>query len=103
MCSSDLATSRRPVTIWLRPSHTMPGPRSSVYPLADARSLTQGLSMSSAAAVPRSTPKQGQYLAFIYAYTRVLGRPPAEADLQRHFGLSPPYSTKWCSPLSETD
>jgi Mn-dependent DtxR family transcriptional regulator len=46
--------------------------------------------MSSAAAVPRSTPKQGQYLAFIYAYTRVLGRPPAEADLQRHFGVSPP-------------
>jgi Mn-dependent DtxR family transcriptional regulator len=39
---------------------------------------------------PRFTPKQGQYLAFIYAYTRVLGRPPAEADLQRHFGVSPP-------------
>jgi hypothetical protein len=30
------------------------------------------------------TPKQGQYLAFIYAYTRVLGRPPAEADMQQH-------------------
>jgi len=39
---------------------------------------------------PRFTPKQGQYLAFIYAYTRVRGRPPAEADLQRHFGVSPP-------------
>jgi hypothetical protein len=36
------------------------------------------------------TPKQGQYLAFIYAYTHVLGRPPAEADLQRHFSVSPP-------------
>jgi SOS-response transcriptional repressor LexA len=36
------------------------------------------------------TPKQGQYLAFIYAYTQVVGRPPAEADLQRHFGVSPP-------------
>jgi len=36
------------------------------------------------------TPKQGQYLAFIYSYTRVLGRPPAEADMQRHFGVSPP-------------
>ena len=36
------------------------------------------------------TSKQGQYLAFIYAYTRVLGRPPAEADMQRHFGVSPP-------------
>ena len=39
---------------------------------------------------PTFTPKRGQYLAFIYAYTRVLGRPPAEADLQRHFGVSPP-------------
>jgi Mn-dependent DtxR family transcriptional regulator len=36
------------------------------------------------------TEKQGQYLAFIWAYTRVLGRPPAEADLQRHFQVSPP-------------
>jgi len=27
---------------------------------------------------------------FIYAYTRVLGRPPAEADMQRHLGVSPP-------------
>ncbi|MGO8919834.1 MAG: LexA family protein [Stellaceae bacterium] len=39
---------------------------------------------------PRFTPKQGQYLAFIHAYTLVLGRPPAEADLQRHFGVTPP-------------
>ncbi len=39
-------------------------------------------------AEPGFTPKQGQYLAFIYAYTRVLGRPPAEADRQRYFGVS---------------
>ena len=36
------------------------------------------------------TSKQGQYLAFIYAYTQVLGRPPAEADLQRRFHVSSP-------------
>jgi DNA-binding MarR family transcriptional regulator len=36
------------------------------------------------------TEKQGQYLAFIHAYTLVLGRPPAEADLQRHFRVTPP-------------
>jgi DNA-binding MarR family transcriptional regulator len=41
-------------------------------------------------AVARFTDKQGQYLAFIDAYTRVHGRPPAEADMQRHFGVSPP-------------
>ena len=36
------------------------------------------------------TPKQGQYLAFIYAYTRLHRRPPTEADMQLHFRVSPP-------------
>jgi len=36
------------------------------------------------------TPKEGQYLAFIYYYTKVNGRPPAEADMQGYFGISPP-------------
>jgi DNA-binding MarR family transcriptional regulator len=36
------------------------------------------------------TPKQGQYLAFIYAYTRIMKRAPAEADIQRHFEVTPP-------------
>ena len=36
------------------------------------------------------TARQGRYLAFIDAYTRVHGRPPAETDMQRHFQLSPP-------------
>ena len=36
------------------------------------------------------TDKQGQYLAFIYAYSRIFRQPPAEADMQRHFQVSPP-------------
>jgi Mn-dependent DtxR family transcriptional regulator len=36
------------------------------------------------------TPRQRQYLAFIYAYTRLHRRPPAEADMQRYFRVSPP-------------
>jgi len=36
------------------------------------------------------TAKQGQYLAFIDAYTRINRRPPAEADIKRHFGVTPP-------------
>lgn len=32
----------------------------------------------------RFTEKQGQYLAFIYHYTKVNGRPPAEADMERY-------------------
>jgi len=39
---------------------------------------------------PRFTGTQGRYLAFIYAYTRVLGRTPAEADMQRHFKVTAP-------------
>lgn len=39
---------------------------------------------------PSFTPKQGQYLAFIHAYTLVMGRPPAEAEMQRHFHVTPP-------------
>jgi hypothetical protein len=54
---------------------------------------------------PNFTARQGQYLAFIYAYTRVLGRPPAEADLRLHFGVTPPSvhqmvhsRTSWADP-----
>ena len=36
------------------------------------------------------THKQGQYLAFIYYYSKVNGQPPAEADMQRYFCVSPP-------------
>jgi len=36
------------------------------------------------------TTKQGQYLAFIDAYTRVHRRPPAEHEMQHYFGVTPP-------------
>jgi hypothetical protein len=36
------------------------------------------------------THRQGQYPAFIDAYTQVHSRPPAETDMQRHFRVSPP-------------
>ncbi|MCW8309281.1 hypothetical protein AruPA_19830 [Acidiphilium sp. PA] len=36
------------------------------------------------------TPKQGQYLAFIWAYTQINGRAPAEADFQRYFKVTAP-------------
>lgn len=43
-----------------------------------------------ASAAQTFTEKQGQYLAFIYAYGRIFRRPPAEADIQSHFGVTPP-------------
>jgi DNA-binding MarR family transcriptional regulator len=36
------------------------------------------------------TEKQGQYLAFIYTYSHMFRRPPAETDMQHHFQVSPP-------------
>jgi Mn-dependent DtxR family transcriptional regulator len=39
---------------------------------------------------PNFTPRQGQYLAFIHAYTLVNGRSPAQADIQRFFQVTPP-------------
>jgi DNA-binding MarR family transcriptional regulator len=38
----------------------------------------------------RFTRLQGQYLAFIHSYTRLHGVSPAESDLQRFFGVTPP-------------
>jgi len=36
------------------------------------------------------TEKQGQYLAFIYYYTKIHGRSPSQADLQGYFRVSAP-------------
>jgi Mn-dependent DtxR family transcriptional regulator len=36
------------------------------------------------------TPTQGQYLAYIHLYTRLHRRPPAEADIQQYFRVTPP-------------
>ena len=36
------------------------------------------------------TEKQGQYLSFIFSYIKLNNRSPAEADIQRHFKVSPP-------------
>ena len=38
----------------------------------------------------RFTPKQGQYLAFIYYYTKLNGQPPAHMDFLRYFRATPP-------------
>jgi repressor LexA len=34
------------------------------------------------------TPKQGQYLAFIYYYTKINGRSPSEADMETYFKVT---------------
>lgn len=39
---------------------------------------------------PSFTLKQGQYLAYIYNYSKIHGKAPSEADLERYFRVSPP-------------
>ncbi len=34
------------------------------------------------------TPRQGQYLAFIYYYSKIHQRAPAEGDLERYFKVA---------------
>lgn len=47
------------------------------------------------------TPLQGQYLAFIDAYTKVNGQPPAESDMQRYFKVTPPVVHQMVLNLSK--
>lgn len=39
---------------------------------------------------PKPTERQGQYLAFIYCYSKLHRRAPAEADIQGYFSVSAP-------------
>ena len=52
--------------------------------------MSQILAGQEPAERPRFTQLQGQYLAFIYAYGRIFKRPPAEADMRRHFDVAAP-------------
>jgi hypothetical protein len=38
--------------------------------------------------------KQAHYLAFIYNYTKIHGKSPTEAEMQRYFKVTPPRSHK---------
>jgi Mn-dependent DtxR family transcriptional regulator len=47
------------------------------------------------------TATQGQYLAFIYAYTTLHRRPPAESDFQNFFRVTPPTVHRMIVTLHE--
>ena len=49
----------------------------------------------------RFTEKQGQYLAFIYNYSKIHGRAPAEADLEGYFKTAPPTIHQMILKLEE--
>jgi DNA-binding MarR family transcriptional regulator len=56
----------------------------------DESQMSQIVDERAPAAGPRFTQLQGQYLAFIYAYSRIFKRAPAEADMRRHFEVTAP-------------
>ena len=49
----------------------------------------------------RFTAKQGQYLAFIYYYSKLNRRAPAEGDMQRFFRVTPPSVHQMVLKLEE--
>jgi DNA-binding MarR family transcriptional regulator len=57
--------------------------------------------MSTSSPQPKVTDKQGQDLAFIHTYALVNGKPPAEADMQRFFGVTPPTVHRMVVELEE--
>jgi len=50
---------------------------------------------------PKFTNLQGQYLAFIQAYTTLHGLAPAEADMRRFFRVTPPTVHRMVLALDE--
>ncbi len=49
------------------------------------------------------TKKQGQYLAFIYYYTKLNKIAPAEKDIQNYFGVSAPSVHSMVIKLDENN
>ncbi len=47
------------------------------------------------------TPKQGQYLAFIYYYSKIHRMAPAETDFQNYFRVTPPTVHQMIVQLEE--
>lgn len=47
------------------------------------------------------TAKQGQYLSFIFYYTKIHGRAPAESDFRNYFKVSPPAVHRMLLALEE--
>ena len=50
---------------------------------------------------PNYTAKQGQYLAFIYYYTKLNRRPPAHADIIQYFKVTPPTVNNMLKTLDQ--
>ena len=63
--------------------------------------MNQLLDRKSSATTARFTAKQGQYLAFIWAYAQINRRAPAEADFQRYFSVTAPSVHQMLKTLNQ--
>jgi DNA-binding MarR family transcriptional regulator len=63
--------------------------------------MNQLLDQKTSAPKSRFTAKQGQYLAFIWAYSQINRRAPAEADFQRHFRVTAPSVHQMLKTLNQ--
>lgn len=71
----EAASNRRRRRIWKLPGHDA----AQAPPAQPVRPRTAS-----------HTRTQGQYLAFIYYYTKIHDTPPAETDMAHYFEVSPP-------------
>jgi DNA-binding MarR family transcriptional regulator len=67
----------------------------------DESTMNQLLDRKTVAETARFTAKQGQYLAFIWAYSQINRRAPAEADFQRYFKVTAPSVHQMLAKLEQ--
>ena len=63
--------------------------------------MNQMLDRKTPATPARFTAKQGQYLAFIWAYSQINRRAPAEVDFQLYFKVTPPSVHQMIKTLNQ--
>ena len=63
--------------------------------------MNQSLDQKTPVPSARFTAKQGQYLAFIRAYSQINGRAPAEADFRRYFRVTAPSVHQMLKTLNQ--
>jgi len=67
----------------------------------DESKMNQLLDQKTSAKPAPFTAKQGQYLAFIWAYSQINERAPAEADFQRYFKVTAPSVHQMLKTLNQ--
>ena len=76
------------------------GPTGPLFFTEDAAAMAERKNKVRAVAA-KFTERQGQYLAYIHTYTKLHRQPPAEADMQFYFRVTPPTAHQMILRLDE--